>query len=84
MTNIAYVAMFTFFLANGQSLETEEEIYPSYEECMLESEAMAKSMERQWRWEEEKTSQPRFFKGVEVRCEKRAAEAGKGEVRYGK
>jgi hypothetical protein len=67
----AYVALFTFFLANGESLETEEDVYPSYEECMLESEAQAKSMDRQWQWEERKTGQSRFFKGVEVRCEKR-------------
>lgn len=67
----AYVALFTFFLANGESLETEEEVYPSYEECMMESEAQAKSMDRQWQWEEKKTGQPRFFKGVEVRCEAR-------------
>lgn len=67
----AYVALFTFVLASGEKIETEEELYPSYEECMLESEAMAKSMERQWVWEQEKTGQPRFFRGVEVRCEKR-------------
>jgi len=71
MTGTAYVALFTFLLASGSSIETEEEVYPSYEECMLESEAMAKSMERQWAWEQEKTGQPRFFRGVEVRCEKR-------------
>lgn len=71
MTNVAYVALFTFFLANGNSLETEEEMYSSYDECMINAEAEARSMERQWAWEEEKTSQPRFFKGVEVRCEKR-------------
>ena len=68
---IEYVAIFTFFLASGEPLETEEEVYSSYDACMVESEAQAKSMERQWRWEEEKTSQPRFFKGVEVRCERR-------------
>ena len=72
MTPTAYIAIFTFFLANGEAIESEEEMYPSYEECMLQSEAEAKSMERQWVWEEEKTSQPRFFKGVEVRCEKRS------------
>lgn len=72
MTPTAYIAIFTFFLANGEAIESEEEMYPSYEECMLQSEAEAKSMERQWFWEEEKTSQPRFFKGVEVRCEKRS------------
>ena len=67
----AYIAVFTFFLASGESLETEEEIYSSYEECMLQSEAQAKSMDRQWRWEEEKTGFKSFFRGVEVRCEAR-------------
>ena len=84
MTNIAYVAIFTFLLASGEKIETEEEFYPSQEECLLNAEAEARSMDRQWAWEEAKTGQPRFFRGVEVRCEKRAAEAGKGEVRYGR
>ena len=71
MTNVAaYIAVFTFTLASGQKIETEEEIYPSREECLLNAEAEAKSMDRQWRWEEEKTGQPSFFKAVEVRCER--------------
>ena len=37
---------------------------------MMNAEAEAKSMDRQWRWEEEKTGQPSFFKTVEVRCER--------------
>lgn len=80
MTPTAYIAIFTFFLASGESLETEEEVYPSYEECMLESEAMAKGMDRQWQWEERKTGQPRFFRGVEVRCERIQAAGSKGHV----
>jgi len=67
----AYIALFTFVLASGEKIETEEEVYPSYEECMMNAEAEAKSMDRQWQWEERKTGQPRFFKGVEVRCEVR-------------
>lgn len=67
----AYVAIFTFTLASGEAIETEEELYPTFQECMMEAEAQAKSMDRQWQWEERKTGQPRFFKGVEVRCEKR-------------
>lgn len=71
MTNVAaYIAVFTFTLASGQTVETEEETYSSREECLLNSEAEAKSMERQWRWEEEKTGMPSFFKAVEVRCER--------------
>ena len=67
----AYVALFTFLLASGEKIESEEEVYPSYEECMMNAEAEAKLMDRQWEWEEHKTGQPRFFKGVEVRCEAR-------------
>ena len=72
MTPTAYVALFTFFLASGEAIETEEEFYSSYEECMIQSEAEAKLMDRQWEWEERQTGQPRFFKGVEVRCEQRS------------
>ena len=72
MTNLAaYIAVFTFTIASGEKIESEEEIYPSYEECMLNAEAQAKSMDRQWRWEEEKMGFKSFFRGVEVRCEAR-------------
>jgi len=69
----AYVALFTFLLASGEKIEAEEEVYPSYEECMMNAEAEAKLMDRQWQWEERKTGQPRFFRGVEVRCEKKTS-----------
>ena len=75
----AYVALFTFLLASGESLETEEEIYPSYEECIMNAEAEAKSMARQWDWEREKTGRSPFFKGVSVRCEKRTSRSEKRE-----
>lgn len=76
----AYVAIFTFLLASGEKIETEEEIYPSREECLLNAEAEAKSMDRQWEWEQKKTGQPRFFRGVEVRCERIQASGSKGHV----
>jgi hypothetical protein len=79
MVNAAYVAIFTFLLASGEKIETEEEVYPSREECLLNAEAEAKSMDRQWQWEERKTGQPRFFRGVEVRCEKRTSRSEKRE-----
>ena len=78
----AYVALFTFVLASGEKIETEEEVYPSYEECMMNAEAEAKSMDRQWQWEARKTGQPRFFKGVEVRCEKKSSR-DEGKENYG-
>lgn len=78
----AYVAIFTFLLASGEKIETEEETYSSREECLLNAEAEAKSMDRQWQWEERKTGQPRFFKGVEVRCEKKSSR-DEGKENYG-
>ena len=81
MTSLAaYIAVFTFTIASGEKIESEEEIYSSYEECMLNAEAQAKSMDRQWRWEEEKTGFKSFFRGVEVRCERIQAAGSKGHV----
>ena len=83
MSNVAaYIALFTFVLASGEKIEAEEEVYSSYEECMMNAEAEAKSMDRQWQWEERKTGQPRFFKGVEVRCEKKCSR-DEGKENYG-
>ena len=80
MTPTAYVAIFTFLLASGEKIETEEEFYPSREECLLNAEAEAKSMDRQWRWEEEKTGFKSFFRGVEVRCDRIQTAGSKGHV----
>ena len=71
MTPTAYVAIFTFMLASGSTVETEEEFYPTREECLMNAEAEAKSLDRQWQWEKEKYGTEPFFRGVEVRCEAR-------------
>ena len=47
--------------------------FPTYDQCMVESEAEAKSMARQWEWEREKTGRLPFFRAVEVRCEMQEA-----------
>lgn len=78
-----YTAIFTFVLASGQPLEADDGSYPSYESCMLEAESSARQLAREWQWEEERTGLPGFYKGVEVRCEKRPASNGKG-VRHGR
>ncbi|MCR5259199.1 MAG: hypothetical protein K6E40_13705 [Desulfovibrio sp.] len=78
-----YVAVFSFLMSSGQTLEADDGTYGTYDACMTQGEADAKLMAQEWAWaEREHRIQP--FRGVEVRCEKRPApKAGKG-VRHGK
>lgn len=70
--NFVYTAVFTFLMASGQPMESDDASYKTYDACMTESEASAKLMAREWEWtEREGRIQP--FKGVAVRCEKRPA-----------
>ena len=66
---ISYIAVFLLSTSGGLSVEAEGESFPTYDQCMVESEAEAKSMARQWEWEREKTGRLPFFRAVEVRCE---------------
>lgn len=73
MQNIVYIAIFILSTSGGMAVEAEGESFPTYDQCMVESEAEAKSMARQWEWEREKTGRPPFFRSVEVRCEMQEA-----------
>ena len=68
---VSYIAVFLLSTSGGMSVEAEGESFPTYDQCMVESEAEAKSMARQWEWEHEKTGRLPFFRSVEVRCEMR-------------
>ena len=70
---ISYIAVFLLSTSGGMAVEAEGESFPTYDQCMAESEAEAKSMARQWEWEREKTGRPSFFRTVEVRCEMQEA-----------
>ena len=85
--SFVYVSVFTFLLGSGAPIEADDGIYPTYDSCMLEAESNARQLAREWAWNEERTGLPGFYKGVEVRCERRQApkarKAGKGG-RHGK
>ena len=83
-TSFVYTAVFTFMMASGQPIEADDASYSNYDRCMIESEASARQMAREWAWEEERTGLKGFYRGVEVRCEKRPAKAQKKAVRHGK
>lgn len=79
-----YTAVFTFLLSSGQPIVADDGSYPSYDACMMQAEADAKGMAAEWRWEEERTGLPSFFKGVEVKCERRQVPNAKKGARHGK
>ena len=78
-----YTAIFTFFMASGQSIEADDASYPSHDACMMQSEANAKLMAQEWAWAE-RTGHIQPFKGVEVRCERRQAPKAKKGSRHGR
>ena len=82
-TAFVYTAVFTFLLNAGSPVEADDASYPTYDRCMVESEASARQMAREWAWEEERTGERGFYRGVRVRCEKRPAKTLKG-ARHGK
>ena len=80
-----YVAVFSFLLSSGQTMDADDAAYPTRDACLLQAEADAKNMAVEWAWEEERTGLPGFYKGVEVRCEKRTApKVQKKGARHGK
>ena len=72
-SSIVYLAIFVLSTSGGLTVEAEGDCFETYDQCMLESEAEAKSMARQWEWEREKTGRLPFFRAVEVRCEMQEA-----------
>ena len=72
-SSFVYTAVFTFLLNSGAPIEADDASYRTYDRCMVESEASARQMAREWAWEEERTGLKGFYKGVDVRCEKRPA-----------
>ena len=73
---IVYLAVFILSTSGGLTVEAEGDCFETFDQCMLDSEAEAKSMARQWEWEREKTGRLPFFRAVEVRCEMQEARHG--------
>ena len=78
--SFVYTAIFMITMASGDTMVTEEETYPNYDQCLMESESSAKAMAYEWEWTERRTGMPSMFRKVEVRCEKHRLVGSKGHV----
>ena len=67
--SFVYTAVFTFLMASGQPIEADDASYKTYDACMMQAEADAKLMAREWEWQEAQTGRKGFYKSVEVWCE---------------
>ena len=80
--SVVYLAIFVLSTSGGLTVEAEGDCYETYDACMLESEAEAKSMAREWKQD---GSRRQFFKTVSVRCDgmslKQAEKEGRHVVR---
>ena len=74
--SFVYTAIFALTLASGEVVEAEGESYPTQDACLLQSEADAKLMAREWQWQERQTGRRGFYRNVEVRCERQFGSKG--------
>ena len=74
--SFVYTAVFALTLAGGEIVEAEGESYPTEDACILQSEADAKLMAKEWQWQETQTGRKGFYRSVEVRCERQHGESG--------
>ena len=74
--SFVYTAIFALTLASGEVVEAEGESYPTQDACLLQSEADAKLMAREWAREESRTGRKGFYRNVEVRCERQHGASG--------
>lgn len=70
-STFVYTAVFALFLQNGEVINAEGESYPTREACLLQTEADAKLMSREWQFNFERTGEQGFYRAVEPRCERR-------------
>lgn len=78
MSQIVYIPVFILSMSSGAVAEgsSDADAYPTYDACMLQAEADAKNLVREWD-EAEAAGRPHLFESVEVKCVKR-------EVRHGR
>ena len=76
---ISYIAVFLLSTSGGMAVEAEGESFPTYDQCMAESEAEAKSMAREWKQD---GGGRQFFKTVSVRCDGMTLEQAEKEGRH--
>ena len=76
--SFVYTAIFALTLASGEVVEAEGDSYSTQDACLLQGEADAKLMAKEWQWQERQTGRMGFYKSVEVRCERQ--HGGNGHV----
>ena len=76
---IVYLAVFVLSTSGGLSVEAEGDCFETYDQCMMETEAEAKSMALEWK---QNGARRAFFRSVEVRCDGMSAEQAKKEDRH--
>lgn len=76
---IVYLAVFVLSTSGGLSVEAEGDCFETYDQCMVEAEAEAKSMAIEWKQDGSRQS---FFKSVSVRCDGMSIEQAKKEDRH--
>ena len=78
-SSIVYLAIFVLSTSGGLTIEAEGDCFETYDQCMLETEAEAKSMAREWKQD---GGRRQFFKAVDVRCDGMTLEQAKKEDRH--
>ena len=74
--SFVYTAIFALTLASGEVVEAEGESYRTEDACLMQGEADAKLMAREWEWQEAQTGRKGFYRGVEVHCERQHGSKG--------
>lgn len=78
-SSIVYLAVFVLSTSGGLTIEAEGDCFQTYDQCMMDSEAEAKSMALEWKQSGARRS---FFKSVSVRCDGMSLEQAKKEDRH--
>ena len=78
-SGIVYLAVFLLSTSGGLTVEAEGDCFETFDQCMLESEAEAKSMALEWK---QGGDRRQFFKTVSVRCDGMTLEQAKKENRH--
>ena len=78
-SSIVYLAVFILSTSGGLTVEAEGDCFQTYGQCMLETEAEAKSMALEWK---QGGARRAFFRSVEVRCDGMSLEQAKKENRH--
>lgn len=76
--SIVYLAVFILSTSGGLTVEAEGDCFQTYDQCMMETEAEAKSMAREWKQD----GRRQFFKTVSVRCDGMTLEQAEKEGRH--